>query len=245
MNLAILSDIHANYIALEAVAAELDRRRVDRVYHLGDLAGYNAEPEACVRWAMANAPVGVSGNHDAVACGRTSGRFFNPSARRAALWSRERISPESRAYLSSLPVQLSVEGVGLLVHGSPSDPGRYLYSVEQAADEFSSLFAPRAEGPIFFGHTHVAGGYVYRTGGRVESIPPREFVLRKGEEALLNPGSVGQPRDRNRDASFLLFDTDSGKATWVRVPYDVEAARRKVLEAGLPSEFADRLLDGA
>ena len=101
-----------------------------------------------------------------------------------------------------------------------------------------------ATGPIFFGHTHAAGGFVRRKDGRVEPVPAKEFRLLPGERALLNPGSVGQPRDRDRDASFLLFDTVDGTVTWVRVPYDVEAARRKVLEAGLPREFADRLRDG-
>jgi len=100
LNVAILSDIHANFDALSAVAAELARRRPDRIYHLGDLAGYNAQPEECVRWTMANAAAGVSGNHDAVACGRAAGRNFHAAARKAALWSRDRISPECRDYLS-------------------------------------------------------------------------------------------------------------------------------------------------
>ena len=244
MNVAILSDIHANFDALSAVAAELARRRPERIYHLGDLAGYNAEPETCIRWAMANTAGGVSGNHDAVACGRSAGRNFHAAARRAALWSRDRISPGSSDYLSQLPVQLSVEGGALLVHGAPSDPGRYVFSLEQAREELSTLFASPTEGPIFFGHTHMAGGFVRREDGRVEPVPAWEFRLPNRERALLNPGSVGQPRDRNRDASFLLFDTESRKVTWVRVPYDVEAARRKVLDAGLPQEFADRLRDG-
>jgi len=244
LNVAILSDIHANFDALSAVAAELARRRPDRIYHLGDLAGYNAQPEECVRWAMANAAAGVSGNHDAVACGRAAGRNFHAAARKAALWSRDRISPECRDYLSGLPVQRFIEGGALLVHGAPSDPGRYVDSVDQAAQELSTLFASVATGPIFFGHTHAAGGFVRRVDGRVEPVPAKKFRLLPGERALLNPGSVGQPRDGDRDASFLLFDTVDGKVTWVRVPYDVEAARRKVLEAGLPREFADRLRDG-
>lgn len=244
MNVAILSDIHANFDALSAVAAEIARRRPNRVYHLGDLAGYNAQPEECIRWAMANTAAGVSGNHDAVACGRATGRNFHAAARRAALWSRDRISPEARDYLFRLPVQLSVEGGALLVHGAPSDPGRYVDTIDHAAQELSTLFASVATGPIFFGHTHAAGGFVRRKDGRVEPVPAKEFRLLPGERSLLNPGSVGQPRDRNRDASFLLFDTEARKVTWVRVPYDVEAAHRKVLEAGLSREFADRLRDG-
>jgi diadenosine tetraphosphatase ApaH/serine/threonine PP2A family protein phosphatase len=244
LNVAILSDIHANFDALSAVGAELTRRRPDRIYHLGDLAGYNAQPEECIRWAMVNTAAGVSGNHDAVACGRAAGRNFHAAARKAALWSRDRISPEVRDYLSRLPVQRFIEGGALLVHGAPSDPGRYVDSIDHAAQELSTLFASVATGPIFFGHTHAAGGFVRRKDGQVEPVPAKEFRLLPGERALLNPGSVGQPRDRDRDASFLLFDTADGTVTWVRVPYDVEAARRKVLEAGLPREFADRLRDG-
>ena len=245
MNVAILSDIHANFDALTAVVAELSRLRPDRTYHLGDLVGYNAQPEECVRWAMADTAGGISGNHDAVACGRATGRNFHAGARKAALWSRDRISRESRDYLAGLPVQRFIEGGALLVHGAPSEPGRYVDSVEYASQELSTLFAAVAAGPIFFGHTHVAGGFVRRENGRVEPVSGKEFRLQPGERALLNPGSVGQPRDRNPDASFLLYDTGDGRVTWVRVPYDVEAARRKVLEAGLPREFADRLREGA
>jgi predicted phosphodiesterase len=244
VRIAVLSDIHANGDALAAVRKELDRLGPDRVYHLGDLAGYNAEPEACVRWAMERTAGGVSGNHDAVACGRSGGRNFHAAARVAALWSRDRISPESREYLANLPVQREVEGGALLVHGAPGDSDRYLYSADQADLELSSLFASVATGPIFFGHTHVAGGFVRRESGAVEPVPPVAFRLGKGERALLNPGSVGQPRDRNPDASFLLFDPGTGEVTWVRVPYDVEAARAKVVSAGLPKVFADRLRDG-
>jgi predicted phosphodiesterase len=245
LNVAILSDIHANFDALSAVGEELTRRGPDRVYHLGDLAGYNAQPEECIRWAIANTAAGVSGNHDAVACGRSAGRNFHAAARKAALWSRDRISPESRGYLSLLPVQRVIEGGALLVHGAPSEPGRYVDTVDHAAQELSTLFASAATGPIFFGHTHAAGGFVRRADGRVEPVPATQFRLQPGERALLNPGSVGQPRDRDRNASFLLFDTAGGTVAWVRVRYDVEAARRKVLEAGLPREFADRLRDGS
>jgi len=243
VKVAVLSDIHANGDALAAVDRELARIRPDRVYHLGDLVGYNAEPEGCVRWAMGNAAGGVSGNHDAVACGRSSGRQFHSAALQAALWSRDHLSDEGRDYLARLPLQLPAEGNSLLVHGSPTDPDRYVFSVEQASRELGSLFAV-GEGPIFFGHTHLAVAFVRREDGKVEEVPPGELVLRKGERALVNPGSVGQPRDRNPDASFVLFEPEARKVTWLRVPYDVEEARRKVLEAGLPRVFGERLRDG-
>ncbi len=244
MKIAVLSDLHANGDALDAVVRELGRRRPDRVYHLGDLVGYNAEPEKCVRWAMENTAGGVCGNHDAVACGRSSGMDFHEAARTAALWSRDHLTKESREYLAALPNRLDAGGCALLVHGSQGDPDRYIHSVEQAAEELASPPASGPDGPVFFGHTHVAGGFVRRAGGGIEHVPPGKFRLSKGDRALLNPGSVGQPRDRNPDASFLLFDAEAREVTWIRVPYDIDAARAKVIAAGLPSFFAHRLLDG-
>jgi predicted phosphodiesterase len=244
VKIAILSDLHANGDALAAVVREIERRRPDRVFHLGDLVGYNAEPEICVRWAMANTDGGVAGNHDAVACGRSNGENFHKAARIAALWSREHLSGASRAFLAGLPARFDVEGGPILVHGAPGNPDRYIYSAAQAAEELAPSSMPDARGPFFFGHTHVAGGFVRRGSGVVESVPPKTVRLREGERALLNPGSVGQPRDRNPDASFLLYDMDTREATWIHVPYDVEGARAKVLAAGLPAIFADRLRDG-
>jgi len=244
VKIAVLSDIHANGDALAAVVRELEGIRPDRVYHLGDLVGYNAEPERCVRWAMENTAGGVSGNHDAVACGRSEGKDFHRAALHAALWSGRHVSAEAREYLAALPGRWTVEGGSLLVHGSPGDPDQYVYTVGQAAGELERLDPGGGEGPVFFGHTHLAGAFVRREDGTVEAIRPGTITLRRGERALVNPGSVGQPRDRNPGASFVVFDPERGQVSWIRVPYDVEAARRKVLDAGLPPVFAERLRDG-
>jgi diadenosine tetraphosphatase ApaH/serine/threonine PP2A family protein phosphatase len=244
LKIAVLSDIHANADALAAVVGEFDRLRPARIYHLGDLVGYNAEPETCVRWAMENTAGGVYGNHDAVACGRASGGDFHDAARRAAFWTREQITAESRDYLACLPSSLDTGGYGILVHGSLGDPDRYVYSIDQAMEEMELLPPSLADRPIFFGHTHVAGGFVRRANGVVDHVPPEKLRLRDGERAILNPGSVGQPRDRDPDASFLTYDAERREVVWIRVRYDIEAARAKVLAAGLPSFFADRLRDG-
>lgn len=243
MRLAILSDIHANGDALEAVAREIERLAPDGIRHLGDLVGYNAEPGKIVRWAMAAAVPGVMGNHDAVACGASSGRNFNPAARTAALWSAEHLSKEASAHLAALPARAAVGEDILLVHGAPSDPDRYLFTPEGAAEEFDALGegSPRV---VFFGHTHVPAAFVRREDGRVASVPPGDLVLGGEDRAFLNPGSVGQPRDRDPRASFLLYDTSLRRARWIRVPYDAGAAARKVVAAGLPRIFAARLLSG-
>ena len=239
-----MSDIHANGDALDAVAREIERLRPDRVVHLGDLVGYNAEPERCVAWAAENAVDGVMGNHDAVACGRSGGEGFNPPALEAARWSAARISPGSAAFLSRLPDRLAIADDVLLVHGAPSDPDRYLFRLADADEEMAAFPGETAPRIVLFGHTHVPAAFVRTRAGAVASAPLGGFRLARGDRAMLNPGSVGQPRDRDPRASFLILDTDAGEASWIRVPYDVKACQAKVIAAGLPRFFAARLSDG-
>lgn len=244
MKIAVLSDIHSNGEALAAVERILEARRVDQVYHLGDLVGYNADPEFCVQWADEQAAGGILGNHDAVACGKAGGERFNSPARIAALWSMDHLSPPSLEYLKSLPDRLIVEKELLLVHGAPSDPDRYLFTLDDAVEELDALTEDPVLRVAFFGHTHVPAAIIRRRDGSTVSVTPREYRLKEGEIALLNPGSVGQPRDRNPWSSFLVFDTRTLAASWVRTPYDIPACQRKVLGAGLPRFFATRLAEG-
>lgn len=244
MRFAVVSDIHSNGEALDAVAREIERQRADRIVHLGDLVGYNADPEMCVRWAREHATAGVAGNHDAVVSGKAGGEFFHAPALLAARWSSKNISDGSMEYLASLPEALRLpEGI-LLVHGAPSDPDRYLFLLEDAEEEIDALAGDSPPGVVFFGHTHVPAAFVRRKDGSTVSAPLAELRVGEGETAMLNPGSVGQPRDRNPFASFLMFDTQAGSASWIRVPYDVESCQRKVFAAGLPGFFAARLADG-
>jgi predicted phosphodiesterase len=244
VKIAVLSDVHSNGEALAAVARILAARHVDQIYHLGDLVGYNAEPEACVQWAIERTAGGILGNHDAVACGKAGGEFFNSPARVAALWSADHLSAQSREYLISLPDRLVVEEELLLVHGAPSDPDRYLFTLDDAVEELDALAEDPGLRVVFFGHTHVPAAVVRRRDGSTVSVSPGEYRLKEGEIALLNPGSVGQPRDRNPWSSFLLFDTRTLTASWVRTPYDIPACQRKVLDSGLPRFFATRLSEG-
>jgi predicted phosphodiesterase len=244
MKIAVLSDIHGNGEALDAVARELERREHDRVFHLGDLAGYNAEAEKCVRWAMERTTGGILGNHDAVASGKAGGESFNAPALIAARWSASHISDGSREYLGALPDRLVLDGGILLVHGAPSDTNRYLFTLDDAVDELDGLHGEGFPKIVFFGHTHVPAAVIRRRDGSTEAASPGGLRLREGERVLLNPGSVGQPRDRDPRASFLLFDTVSLTVAWIRVPYDIPACQRKILAAGLPRLFADRLTEG-
>lgn len=244
MRIAVLSDIHSNQDALSAVARELGRLAPDRIVHLGDVTGYNAEPEECVRWVMEHTHGGICGNHDAVVTGRATGESFHAPARAAALWSRERLSEGAASYLLRLPERLVLAEGFLLVHGAPSDRDRYLFFLEDAEEEMERLAAGRPPRVVFFGHTHIPAAFVRRPDGAVVSLPPEKVRLAKGERAMFNPGSVGQPRDRDPRASFLLYDSKTRTAAWIRVPYDVAACQRKVLDAGLPPVFAARLAAG-
>jgi len=244
LRIAVVSDIHSNGDALDSLARELGRLRPDRVVHLGDLVGYNAEPEKCVRWAMANCSEGILGNHDAVVCGKAGGEYFHKPALQAARWSAERVSEESLDYLSGLPVRATLPVGLLLVHGAPSDPDRYLFLTEDAEEEMDLLGESEGLRLVLFGHTHLPTAFVRREEGGVVSAPLKNFRLAEKESAMLNPGSVGQPRDRDPRACFLVVDTGSWEASWIRVSYDVERCRTRVLEAGLPSFFASRLADG-
>src|SRR4030065_518744 len=212
--------------------------------------GRGAEPEACVRWARENA-AGIVGNHDAVVSGKSSGEFFHAPALLAAQWSAEHISPDSMAYLAGLPERprppperLALpEGI-LIVPGPPSDPDRYLFLLEDAEEEIDMLSGVSPPRVVFFGHTHVPAAFVRRKDGSSVSAPLEGLQIGGGGTQMLNPGSVGQPRDRNPHASFLVFDTSTGRVSWIRVPYDVRSCQRKVRGAGSPRCFAARLADG-
>ena len=244
MRIAVVSDIHSNEDALEAVIREIDRQRADRVLHLGDLVGYNAEPERCVQWAREHTVAGVMGNHDAVVTGKTSGEFFHTPALLAARWSAEHISPESAAYLSALPESHRFSEEILLAHGAPSDPDRYLFLLEDAEEEVDMLSGVSTPRVVFFGHTHIPVAYVRKKDGTTVSAPLEALRIEEGETAMLNPGSVGQPRDGDPRASYALFDTEPMSWEFRRVPYPVEITQERMRARGLPQRLIDRLQMG-
>jgi diadenosine tetraphosphatase ApaH/serine/threonine PP2A family protein phosphatase len=239
MRIAVLSDIHANIVALDAVLAAVGR--VDGIWQLGDVVGYGPEPDAVVARLREVGAVGVRGNHDAAACGGSEIDWFNPEARRAMEWTRRAISPASVAWLSSLPERATIEGCDL-VHGSPREPlWEYITSVPVARANLALL-----ESPIgLHGHTHIPVAFV-DDDGRVDVVGPgRESGLElRGRPALVNPGSVGQPRDGDPDASYMILDPGAGSVTWHRVRYDVAAVQDSMRAAGLPASLSSRLSVG-
>jgi diadenosine tetraphosphatase ApaH/serine/threonine PP2A family protein phosphatase len=250
VRILILSDIHANLEALEACLAAAPPH--DRVFNLGDIVGYGANPNEVTERSRELGTIFVRGNHDKACSGVTSLNEFNPIAGLAVLWTRQKLKPENLSFLHNLPSGpiSPIEGVSC-VHGSPRDEDEY---VLMRRDAYSIL--GRADAPVtFFGHTHVQGGfwiddgseqegelqmaYKSRTGHQELTVP-----LRDGAKYMINPGSIGQPRDGDPRAAFAVYDTEKRTVTFCRVPYDITAAQEKIFAAGLPERLAIRLEEG-
>ncbi len=246
MRVAVVSDVHSNLAALEAVLAALGS--VDGIWHLGDIVGYGPEPQAVVDRLREAGAIGVRGNHDDAAGGGASIEFFNADGYRAMQWTRTRIDERTRLFLASLPESLVPEGSDFtLVHGSPSDPIWEYLDSPAAAGRNLSAFQTRY---CLVGHTHVPR--VFRE-AQQRSGAPRAEPLRVGRGSrlklddrrlIVNPGSVGQPRDGDPRASYMLIDMDAALVTWHRVEYDLAATQEAILAAGLPPNLARRLSFG-
>lgn len=244
MRVGVLSDIHSNYEALEAVLEEAAARGVEGWWLLGDAVGYGGDPDAVVERLRSLPLLGaVRGNHDKVVAGVEEPEGFSPTARDAALRTRALIRETTRAFLCALPKgPLRVSSHIALCHGSWHDEDLYLLRPEEMLRVLRDM-----EGSVlFFGHTHQAGLYA-EWNGRLQKVPwaphaPTQ-LLREGKY-LVNPGSVGQPRDRDVRAAYAIFDTHSWKLTLSRVPYNIEKAQHRILAAGLPEIHAFRLAEG-
>jgi predicted phosphodiesterase len=241
MLVAVLSDIHSNLRALDAVLGSIGT--VDAVWQLGDVVGYGPEPVGVVERLRQIGAIGVKGNHDDAVCGGGSLEGFNPDARIAAEWTRAHVDAATLAYLETLPELLTPDGTDFtLVHGSPRERiWEYLDSTFAALENLAA-FGSRY---CLIGHTHVPTVFRERR-GRVEevAVAPESGLRLDERRAFLNPGSVGQPRDGDPTASYLILDTSASRATWQRVAYDIDATQKAMLAAGLPPRLARRLRHG-
>jgi predicted phosphodiesterase len=252
MRFLILSDLHSNLEALQAVERAA-KGAYDRVICCGDIVGYGPDPDAVTDWVREHVAMVVRGNHDQACSGGMDPEDFSEGARASALWTRDHLRPENRQYLMNLPPgPRDVEGQFAILHGSPRDEDEYIPSPWAAVGVFE-LLAHRVS---FFGHTHLQGGFLMSR-RRISEVPLKSCLpgarsgrkargvleIEPGETYYLNPGSVGQPRDRDPRAAFAIYDTD-GWVEYGRASYDIEITGKKILLAGLPEFLAYRLTLG-
>lgn len=236
MRIAVLSDIHSNLAALEAVRADMPP--VDEIWVLGDIVGYGPQPNEVVRALQEMGARSVLGNHDGAAIGMVDANEFNPDARTAIEWTATQLDPNTRAYLATLP-EVRVSGDLTAVHGSPREPiWEYIVSPEVAAANLAHF----QTWLCLFGHTHLP--VIFRADdGRVLAIPaqPGEPMRLDARRALMNPGSVGQPRDGISASAYAILDDREATAEFRRVEYDIAGTQRLMTDAGLPPRLVDRL----
>jgi predicted phosphodiesterase len=245
MRYLILSDIHANHEALAAVLAHVKRKRWDKAIVLGDVVGYGANPNQAVDLVRRLKPqVAIRGNHDKVCSGIEDGEMFNRVALQAAMWTRSKLTPSNLRWLQSLPEgPVVVDGAFAVAHGTPIDEDAYIFGEIEALNVFRQTAFPLC----FFGHSHfpVVFGLSPDAIQTVLTAPPSfRFRLEPGVRYLVNPGSIGQPRDGIPLASFAMFDSGTRTVTVYRLPYRIERAQQKILDVGLPRPLADRLALG-
>jgi diadenosine tetraphosphatase ApaH/serine/threonine PP2A family protein phosphatase len=237
---AILSDIHSNLEALSAVLERCDPG--DALLCLGDIVGYGPNPNECVALVRERATGCILGNHDVAAIDDHGLSYFNPLAREALVWTQRVLSPENRVWLDGLSYELRMPEY-LLVHGAPVDYFEYIMDTGAAAKAFEATDAPL----IFVGHSHVAESYALAPDGQIaQKRRPRggTLELEPGVRYLINVGSVGQPRDRNPEASFAFFDAQARVVVWERVPYAIARVQAKIDAAQLPQALGERLSAG-
>ncbi len=242
MRWAIISDIHANLQALEAVLRKADSVGWDRMICLGDVVGYGAEPNECVELVSARCEATVMGNHDAAVLGLADTSRFSVAAGEVARWTAGRLSARNRRYLRDLPYSMEFDSFEI-VHSTPEDPPawHYLLSEFDAAALYDSFEADM----LFYGHTHAACAFRRSHEGGVSRLEPQSFSPAAGSRYIINAGSVGQPRDGDPRASFVLLDTRERRVEFYREQYDIEQAQRRIIDAGLPRILATRLSHGS
>ena len=241
MRVAVISDVHSNLHALEAVRRDVEREQLDEVWNLGDSVGYGARPSECCELLGRFATRSLVGNHDLAAIGQLSLEGFSQVAATAAAWTREHLSPSAGAYLTGLEPARKFAGCELY-HGSPREPvWAYVLRAASAADAFSLSSEPL----LLVGHSHYALA-ASLAGEQLDfDLAPEGTVVDLSlGRWLLNPGSVGQPRDGDPRSAYLLLDLDLGRAEFKRVEYEIERTQSEIRAAGLPRQLASRLARG-
>lgn len=238
MRYALFSDIHSNWEALETALEYLSKEKIDEYWVLGDCVGYGANPNECFCWVLENARVALMGNHEKAVLDVELRDWFNPDARRAIEWTADVLKKEYQNKIPRLNY-LHITPSTTLAHGSPDEPEefRYLFSFRDARSSFRSFETPIC----FVGHTHVPSLFT-ESAETATYLTPGNYRLKREERYIVNPGSVGQPRDRDPRLAFGIFDDEDWTFELVRLEYDNQKAASKIRKAGLPAFLADRLL---
>ena len=238
MRYLILSDIHANWEALQAVLAAVDGE-YDRIVNCGDLAGYGPDPNNVIEWCRTANAIIVRGNHDKACSKLDNLEWFNAVARVSAMWTFQALTPENRQFLLDLPQGPATFDHFQVFHGSPQDEDEYIVSEPEAREAAQYLDTQIS----FFGHTHLQGSFAIHRNG-VRRIPDPGFDLDDSMKYLCNPGSVGQPRDGDPRAAYAIYDSESRYVEFRRVTYDTAATYQKIVSLGLPEVLGRRLFAG-
>jgi diadenosine tetraphosphatase ApaH/serine/threonine PP2A family protein phosphatase len=241
MKTGIMSDIHGNMAALEAVLTLMKNRGVSRYVCCGDIVGYGPDPNRCVETIRSLRPLCVAGNHDYGVVGKTSIKAFNDSAAAAALWTRKKLTAANRVYLENLPLTERLEPL-LVVHASPSEPEEWAYLTTLAEAEEEMGYYP--DTVCLVGHSHLPFAVELVPGQAAQLITADSFTLSPGAKYLINVGSVGQPRDGDPRACAVIYNSRTGAFSFHRVEYDIGAVQKKMRAADLPQYLIDRLAKG-
>lgn len=240
MKYIIISDIHSNLEALEAVVRSFPPREDSKILCAGDIVGYGADPGPCIDMCRSMGLASVRGNHDAAVIDKTNIFFFNGSAVRAVLWTKKNLDPSGKDLLEGLPLVITGPDI-TVVHGTLHQPEEFLYMIteSEAARTFKLL-----KGRIcFVGHSHVPGVYSLKD-GKIEYACAKRMKMDKDGKYIVNVGSVGQPRDSDNRACYCVYDTEAEEIEFRRIEYDIQKAHDKIIKAGLPSVLGERLHHG-
>ncbi len=241
MKYAILSDVHSNLEAFQAVLENFSKEKVDQVFFLGDIVGYGADPNPCIEILQELTTIAVAGNHDWATVGLTKTSCFNPVAKTAIEWTAREISQSHKEFLKALPLTQNKNTI-TLVHATPNQPEEwdYIFSLQKASLSFNYY----DHQICFIGHSHRPITFVEDEEVRTSILINTSFTLSDSHRYIINVGSVGQPRDGDPRAAYGIYNTDDVRFTLKRIPYNIERTQKKIMEAGLPPFLASRLASG-
>lgn len=241
MKIAIFSDIHSNLEAFKAVLNDIDRQNVDQKLFLGDIVGYGPNPNECIELLQENSDVALGGNHDWAAVGLTDDSYFNQYARESMQWTIETLTDENKEYLKTLKPDQVLDSIQI-VHSTPLEPPEwhYIMSIQDAQENYPML----EKDLCFIGHSHQPVIIECMDGTNIQPIRDMYKTLEKNRKYIINVGSVGQPRDSNPDACYLIYEMDTGDIQFRRVDYDIKRVQKKMARKKLPQYLIDRIAIG-